>query len=95
MTFKEKFPRFTTWIIKWHINYLLSAILLYGFKAAIYFLIAKVTAAINAPYVMFNMEIDRLIPFIPEFYIFSPLYRRQGNICNLQDIFHCILLICL
>lgn len=70
MTFKEKFPRFTTWIIKWHINYLLSAILLYGFKAAIYFLIAKVTAAINAPYVMFNMEIDRLIPFIPEFHIF-------------------------
>ena len=63
----SKFGKF--WI-KAHLQYLLLAGLMYGFKAMLYFIIAY----IPCKPVMFNMEIDKHIPFISYFYFFYLLY---------------------
>ena len=69
--FANKFPRFTAFIIKAHLNYLFMALLLYGFKAALYFLIAKIP---NDRIATFDMAIDSQIPFIKYFYVFYLSY---------------------
>ena len=69
--FANKFPRFTAFVIKAHLNYLFMALLLYGFKAALYFLIAKIP---NDRIATFDMTIDSQIPFIKYFYVFYLSY---------------------
>lgn len=77
MNFAEKHPKLTNFginakafCIKAHLNYLALALLVYGLKAALYFIIAF----IPCNYVMFNMKIDTLIPFVPYFYFFYISY---------------------
>ena len=60
--------KFCAFWIKWHLQYLALAGLLYGLKAALYFIIAYASDATHA--VTFNMEIDKHIPVISYFYFF-------------------------
>lgn len=64
-SFKQKFVDF--WL-KWHLQYLVMAGLLYALKAGLYFIIAYISNPATA--VTFNMEIDKHIPLISYFYFF-------------------------
>ena len=64
---KLKWPKFYAFLDKTHLHYLALAFLLYGFKAALYFLIAFIPTTRIAT---FNMEIDAMIPMVKYFYVF-------------------------
>ena len=68
--FINKFPRLHAFILKSHLNYLFMGFILYGLKAALYFIIAKIPIRVAT----FNMEIDNQIPFIKYFYVFYLSY---------------------
>ena len=70
-----------------HLQYLALALLMYGFKAVLYFIIAYASNAANAvafgyingdiktsSTIVYAMEIDNAIPFISYFYFFYLLY---------------------
>ena len=69
--FINKFPKLYAFILKSHLNYLFMALLLYGFKAALYFIIAKIP---NDRIATFDMAIDHQIPFVKYFYVFYLSY---------------------
>ena len=62
--------KFTAWIKKTHLVYLLIAVALYLIKALLYFSIAKIPVPIH----QFHMKIDEYIPFIKYFYVFYVAY---------------------
>ena len=75
---ESKFGKF--WI-KSHLQYLVLALLMYGFKAVLYFIIAYIPGNAERAVTFGNpvthvyaMEIDNLIPLVPEFYFFYFLY---------------------
>ncbi len=62
--------KFTAWIKKTHLVYLLIAVALYLIKALLYFSIAKIPVTVH----QFHMGIDNYIPFIKYFYVFYVAY---------------------
>ena len=64
---ETKFGKF--WL-KAHFQFLVLALLMYAFKATLYFIIAYIPC--NP--ITFNMEIDNQIPFVSYFYFFYLLY---------------------
>lgn len=73
-----KDSKFGQWWIKWHLQFLALAGLMYGFKATLYFIIAYIPCNYvyfgNPVTGVYAMEIDNMIPFVSYFYFFYILY---------------------
>ena len=72
---KFQSSKFGAFWIKARLQYLLMVALLFAVKAILYFPIAALgESGLMRPPVMFHMEVDQWIPFVPEMYIFYISY---------------------
>ena len=71
LQFAFRDSKFGHFWVKAHLQFLVLALLMFAVKATMYFIVAY----IPCEPIMFHMEIDKHIPFIPEFYIFYLSYN--------------------